>query len=107
MKDFVKFIWLIFAGILLAIIWQAYKYFRYGLADDVAESAMKEAKSFSLYDWFLSVFGFSVTNTVAQNGGQKTIWQWLDEHIKWNWTIGGNKANDVGDSQLSGKGIIV
>ena len=106
MKDFVKLLWLLFAGILLAIVWQAYKYFRYGLADDVAESAMNEAKSFSLYDWFLSVFGFSVTNKVAQNGSQKTIWQWLDEHIKWSWTIGGNK-DDKGESSLSSAGIIV
>ena len=102
MKKTLNVIWTILAIALVFIAWKAYCYFKNDLADDVADSAVKEAKSFSLKDWALSFLGMSTT---ADGSSRTTIWDWLMSKDKFD-SFRGNSGVVYKKDNETGKFVI-
>ena len=99
-----KVIGLVLFALLVFITFAAYSYVKNQLADDVADSAVKEAKSFSLSDWLMSFLGMS---TAPDGGARRTLWDMISDWTsKDSYTIKGLSGRTYKVYSTTGKFIV-
>lgn len=102
MKWFFRILWLVMFGILLFVVWQAFKYLRDKFASDLGKETTENLRTYSVKDWLMSLLSFDNGSSVGnwlfgkdnESGIFGRIFDWIGNR-KANKTVGGGSSSSL------------